>query len=196
MYSQKRNCAASVPISMCLWVIYIFPQSVCIFCGRKICGPTVGIYMNRSKTHDCGNWDWGRIIPFLGIFVSNFRYCALQRQNAENLKQIFPEKKYLGVSSNFHIHVSVSELYIPTMGLPFLLEEICGPNLGIYRRFGPLRGGQRGRWGRVDGTWTARVEQKQSDIAIELEFKKNLSSEQKQCPKEIIFEKVKKNRLM
>jgi hypothetical protein len=31
--------------------------------------------------------------------------------------------------------VSVSELYIPTMGLPFLLEEICGPILGIYKSF-------------------------------------------------------------
>ncbi len=38
---------------------------------------------------------------------------ALQRQNAENLKQIFPEKEYRGLSPNFHIHVSVSELYIP-----------------------------------------------------------------------------------
>jgi hypothetical protein len=26
------------------------------------------------------------------------------------------------------------ELYIPTMGLPFLLEEICGPILGIAHR--------------------------------------------------------------
>ncbi len=58
---------------------------------------------------------------------------TLQRQNAENLKQIFPEKEYRGLSPNFHIHVSVSELYIPTMGLPFLLEEICGPILGIYK---------------------------------------------------------------
>ncbi len=49
---------------------------------------------------------------------------TLQRQNAENLKQIFPEKEYRGLSPNFHIHVSVSELYFPTMGLPFLLEEI------------------------------------------------------------------------
>jgi hypothetical protein len=58
---------------------------------------------------------------------------TLQRQNAENLKQIFPEKEYRGLSPNFHIHVSVSKLYIPTMGLPFLLEEICGPILGIYK---------------------------------------------------------------
>ncbi len=65
---------------------------------------------------------------------------TMQRQNAENgnfetenLKQIFPEKEYWGISPNFHIHVSVSELYTPMMGLPFLLEEICGPILGIYK---------------------------------------------------------------
>jgi hypothetical protein len=63
------------------------------------------------------------------------KHCktAQQRQNAENLKQIFNEKEYRGLSPNFHIHVSVSELYIPTTGLPFLLEEICGPILGIYK---------------------------------------------------------------
>jgi hypothetical protein len=54
---------------------------------------------------------------------------TLQRQNAENLKKIFSEKEYRGLSHNCHSHVSVSELYIPTMGLPFLLEEICGPIL-------------------------------------------------------------------
>jgi hypothetical protein len=58
---------------------------------------------------------------------------TLQRQNAENLKQIFPEKEYRGLSPNFHIHVSVSELYIPTMGLPVLLEEICRLILRIYK---------------------------------------------------------------
>ncbi len=59
---------------------------------------------------------------------------TLQRQNAENLKQIFPEKEYRGLKPNFHIHVSVSELYIPTKGLPILLEEICGPILGINKQ--------------------------------------------------------------
>ena len=58
---------------------------------------------------------------------------ALQRQNAENLKQIFPEKEYRGLSPNFHIHVSVIYLYIPTIGLPILLEEICKLILGLYK---------------------------------------------------------------
>ncbi len=35
---------------------------------------------------------------------------ALQRQNSEISKQIFPEKEYRGLSPNFHIHASVSEL--------------------------------------------------------------------------------------
>jgi hypothetical protein len=29
--------------------------------------------------------------------------------------------------------VSVSDLYIPTIDLPILLQEICGPVLGIYK---------------------------------------------------------------
>ncbi len=58
---------------------------------------------------------------------------TLQRQNAKNLKQIFPEKECRGLCPNFHILVSVSKLYIPTMGLPVLLEEICRLILGIYK---------------------------------------------------------------
>ncbi len=58
---------------------------------------------------------------------------SLQRQNTEILKQIFPEKEYRGVSPNFHIHASVSDLYIPTIGLPIPLEEICRPILGLYK---------------------------------------------------------------
>jgi hypothetical protein len=50
---------------------------------------------------------------------------ALQRQNTEISKQIFPEKEYRGLSPNFHIHAYVSDLYISMIGLPILLEEIC-----------------------------------------------------------------------
>ena len=74
--------------------------------------------------------DGKQFIIFLFTIAPPF---TLQRQNAENLKQIFPEKEYRGLSPNFHIHVSVSELYIPTMGLPVLLEEICRLILGIYK---------------------------------------------------------------
>jgi hypothetical protein len=47
-------------------------------------------------------------------------------------KQIFPEKEYRGLSPHFHLPVSVSELYIPTI-VPILLEEICRPILGLYK---------------------------------------------------------------
>jgi hypothetical protein len=54
-YSQNRNCAVSVPIFtfICLWASYIFPRLVCLFCCRKICGPILGEYINRSQTHEC-----------------------------------------------------------------------------------------------------------------------------------------------
>jgi hypothetical protein len=46
------------------------------------------------------------------------------RHYTENLKQIFLEKELCGLSPNFHIYVSVSDLYIPTIGLPFLLHTV------------------------------------------------------------------------
>jgi hypothetical protein len=58
---------------------------------------------------------------------------ALRRANTENSKKIFPEKELGGHRSNFHIHVSVSYLYIPKIDLPFLLQEICGPIPRIHK---------------------------------------------------------------
>jgi hypothetical protein len=48
---------------------------------------------------------------------------TLQRHNSENSKQIFPEKELRRNTPNFHIHASVSDLYIPTNDLPVLLQE-------------------------------------------------------------------------
>jgi hypothetical protein len=56
-----------------------------------------------------------------------------KRTDMENSKQIFPEKELRSHSPNFHTHVSVSDLYIPTIDLPILLQEKCGPILGIYK---------------------------------------------------------------
>ncbi len=78
-YSQKRNIGASVPIStfMCLWANYIFPRWVCLFCWRKcVDRPILGEYINRSQTHEFGNWGWGRAIPRKGIYKRNCR-CSV-----------------------------------------------------------------------------------------------------------------------
>ncbi len=58
---------------MCLWEIYIFPGSVHIFPAAEQADRSWE-YINCSQTHEYGNWDCGRAIPFLGIFVSNFRF--------------------------------------------------------------------------------------------------------------------------
>ncbi len=81
-YSQKRNIGVSVPVStfMRLWAIYIFPRSICLFCWRKYVDRSWD-YINRSQTHECWNWSWGRAIPRKGIHKWNFR-CS-----AENLDE-------------------------------------------------------------------------------------------------------------
>jgi hypothetical protein len=41
----------------------------------------------------------------------------------ENPIYVLPEKKLCGLSPNFHIHVSVSDLHIPTIGPPIFLQQ-------------------------------------------------------------------------
>jgi hypothetical protein len=52
-------------------------------------------------------------------------YIAMNHQYRK-FETIFPEKELRGHSPNFHIHESVSDLYIPTIDLTSLLQEICG----------------------------------------------------------------------
>ncbi len=75
MYSFSGNSAASAPFStfMCLWAIYIVPGSVYIFPPAEL-GDRSWEYINRSQTHECGNWDWDPVIPFLRNFFSKFQY--------------------------------------------------------------------------------------------------------------------------
>ncbi len=73
---------------------------------------------------------------FYTLILENLwpQVSTLQRQNTEISKQILTEKEYRGLSPQFHIHASVSDIYdIPTIGLPILLEEICRPILGLYK---------------------------------------------------------------
>ncbi len=74
--------------------------------------------------------------PYLPVSIQNtfqnFQWLSastLQRTNTENFKQIFPEKELRAT-----VPIStLSDLYIPTIDLPILLQEICGLILEIYK---------------------------------------------------------------
>jgi hypothetical protein len=64
------------------------------------------------------------LLSYLSLpFKKNLCTCTLQRHYTENSKRIFSEKELLGLNPNFHIHVSVNDLYIPTISLPILLQK-------------------------------------------------------------------------
>jgi hypothetical protein len=76
------------------------------------------------------------------MYVETFRksctfllyiYLSTAKNQNRKLEKMFPEEELRSHSPNFHIHVSVSDLYIPTIDLSILWQEICGPILGIYK---------------------------------------------------------------
>jgi hypothetical protein len=67
--------------------------------------------------------------------IKGFECSANTVLYTENSKQIFPEKKLGGIGPNSYIHVSVSDLYIPTIAMVclFCCRKIDGPIIGIYK---------------------------------------------------------------
>jgi hypothetical protein len=61
----------------------------------------------------------------LQVFLMNqfSQVPALQRQNTEISKKMFPEKEYRGVSPNFHIHASVAIYIFPRSVCLFCLRK-------------------------------------------------------------------------
>ena len=48
------------------------------------------------------------------------------------MKLLFPKQYYNVLSPSSYTHISVRDLYISRIGLPILLQEICGLILGKY----------------------------------------------------------------
>jgi hypothetical protein len=76
----------------------------------------------KSRKRSIKDTNWCSLIDFLCStkctvqFMRDwFMRAALQRHNTDNSKQIFPERELRGLNPNFHIHVSLSDLYIPTI---------------------------------------------------------------------------------
>ncbi len=82
MYSQKRNCEGLSPnfyIHVSVSDLRIDSQD------RSTYFPSDRSweYINRSQTHEYGNWDWSRTFPFLRIFcfeISVFFLCSTWRR--------------------------------------------------------------------------------------------------------------------
>ncbi len=72
LFWELRGLSTNFHFHVSVSVLYILRIGPHVSCSRI--GRRSGGYINRSQTHECGNWDCGRAIPFLGIFVSNFRY--------------------------------------------------------------------------------------------------------------------------
>ncbi len=72
IFWELRGLSPNFHIHVSVSDLYsIFPASVHIFPPAEKADPS---YIIRSQSQECGNWDWGPDIPFLGIFVSNFRH--------------------------------------------------------------------------------------------------------------------------
>ncbi len=71
LFCELRGLSPNFHIHVSMSDLYIFPGSVHIIPAAESADQS---WEYLSQTHECGNWDCGRAIPFLGIFVSNFRY--------------------------------------------------------------------------------------------------------------------------
>jgi hypothetical protein len=70
--------------------------------------------------------------PYINENSDSISLPSLQMHCTENSKQIFPEMKLCGLVPNFYIHVTVSDLNIPTIGPQTQCSKIGGQIVGIY----------------------------------------------------------------
>jgi hypothetical protein len=73
---KLRGLSPNFHIHVSVSDLYIPRISVHIFSCSRMGRPIVGIYKSLT-THECGNWDWGPAISFLGIFLFEFLVLCL-----------------------------------------------------------------------------------------------------------------------
>jgi hypothetical protein len=72
-------------------MIYIFPRWVCLFCWRKYADRSWD-YINRSQTHECGNWAEAAVFPekeYISGTILDFKWVLLDSLFRVYAKQLF-----------------------------------------------------------------------------------------------------------
>jgi hypothetical protein len=125
---------------VCEQSINIIPRiQVHIFSCCRIGRSIEGLYKSTSQTDECGNWDCGCAIPFLGIFVSNFPYCVFALQWYHSIIPFYlfpyytkfrsfhlPDSAFLGWKGDEHLRCEVFRL--------LLQLYILGPEIILSQR--------------------------------------------------------------
>jgi hypothetical protein len=103
-------------------IFYIYVLYVLLFIFSHV---THGVLQDRNLEGQ----------TLLAIIEVNRYRPSQQTHSTENLKQIFPELKLRGFVPHFYRHVSVSDLYISTIGPPILLLQntVDIPIMRIYK---------------------------------------------------------------
>jgi hypothetical protein len=125
---------------MSLTIQYIIVSEDDMNCELSLCGNSLVLTIKslRGKHVPAGPiyFLFSVVVTPLPLFTplySSLTNTAIQRTNAENLKQIFPEKEIARPQSQFP-HSCVCErciiVYIPTRSIClFFCRKICGPIL-------------------------------------------------------------------
>ncbi len=112
---------------------------------QEVCGPILGIYKSLTDT-----WMWKLGLrphkPELNTSMEYLLQCMLPdftvvfllilgphcKEPIPKIKNKYSRKGFARPQSQFPHSCVCEQLYISTIALPILLQEVCGPILGIY----------------------------------------------------------------
>jgi hypothetical protein len=121
--SPRSSCSSSSP--------GFFLQSTSL---RSSCSSSPGCFhQSTSLRSSCSSCTSSRSSCSRSHYPRTAFWIRTAKNQYRKLETNIPRKDLRGHSPIFHNHVSVSDIYIPTVDLPMLLEEICGLILGIYK---------------------------------------------------------------